>query len=159
MPLPLRNTIFCLLSLFGILSCKPQELLVSSLDVPSFSLQGFPKAVFTPINETVISISVPYGTNLKDLKLNFKLLGEGNVIPASRFDRIGKSLVDRYPDPNLPGTARNFDGRPSGPAFARSPFAGQQQFAGIDGPGHQPEADGQLPARQPGSGAAGLDSQ
>ena len=83
MPLPLRNTIFCLLSLFGILSCKPQELLVSSLDVPSFSLQGFPKAVFTPINETVISISVPYGTNLKDLKLNFKLLGEGTVIPAS----------------------------------------------------------------------------
>ena len=31
-----------------------------------------------------------------------------NVIPSSRFDSIGKSLADRYPQPNLPGTARNF---------------------------------------------------
>lgn len=36
----------------------------------------------------------------------------GNMIPASRFDRIGKALVDRFPDPNLPGTARNWVSNP-----------------------------------------------
>lgn len=36
-----------------------------------------------------------------------------NMIPASRFDRIGKSLVDRYPDPNQPGVARNYITNPS----------------------------------------------
>jgi len=36
----------------------------------------------------------------------------GNAIPASRFDRIGKSLVDRFPNPNLPGTARNWVSNP-----------------------------------------------
>ncbi|MBY0507109.1 MAG: TonB-dependent receptor [Bryobacteraceae bacterium] len=41
-----------------------------------------------------------------------RTLFPGNVIPPSRFDRIGKSLVDRYPDPNLPGTARNFVSNP-----------------------------------------------
>lgn len=35
-----------------------------------------------------------------------------NAIPASRFDRIGKSLVDRFPNPNLPGTARNWVSAP-----------------------------------------------
>lgn len=35
-----------------------------------------------------------------------------NVIPASRFDRIGKRLVDLYPDPSLSGTARNFVNSP-----------------------------------------------
>lgn len=33
-------------------------------------------------------------------------------VPVSRFDRIGKTLVDRYPDPNLPGTARNYVSNP-----------------------------------------------
>jgi len=31
-----------------------------------------------------------------------------NVIPAERFSQIGKALADRYPMPNLPGTANNF---------------------------------------------------
>ena len=35
-----------------------------------------------------------------------------NTIPANRFDPIGKSLVDRYPEPNLPGTARNYTNNP-----------------------------------------------
>ena len=35
-----------------------------------------------------------------------------NTIPANRFDPIGKSLVDRYPDPNLPDTARNYTNNP-----------------------------------------------
>ena len=41
-----------------------------------------------------------------------RTLFPGNAIPASRFDRIGKSLVDRFPDPNLPGTARNWVSNP-----------------------------------------------
>ena len=36
----------------------------------------------------------------------------GNTIPANRFDPVGKSLVDRFPDPNLPGTARNWVSNP-----------------------------------------------
>jgi hypothetical protein len=36
----------------------------------------------------------------------------GNVIPASRFDAIGRGLVNRFPDPNLPGTARNWVSNP-----------------------------------------------
>ena len=35
-----------------------------------------------------------------------------NTIPASRFDRIGKPLLDRYPAPNLPGAARNYVNNP-----------------------------------------------
>ncbi len=36
----------------------------------------------------------------------------GNSIPSSRFDRIGKSLIDRFPNPNLPGVARNWVSNP-----------------------------------------------
>jgi outer membrane receptor protein involved in Fe transport len=34
-----------------------------------------------------------------------------NVVPASRFDALGKKVVDLYPDPNQPGMFQN--GRPS----------------------------------------------
>ncbi|MCX6612007.1 MAG: TonB-dependent receptor [Acidobacteria bacterium] len=36
----------------------------------------------------------------------------GNSIPTSRFDRNGKSLIDRFPNPNLPGVARNWVSNP-----------------------------------------------
>ncbi len=36
----------------------------------------------------------------------------GNSIPSSRFDRVGKSLIDRFPEPNLPGVARNWVSNP-----------------------------------------------
>lgn len=32
----------------------------------------------------------------------------GNIIPESRMDPVGRSVVQRYPDPNLPGRARNY---------------------------------------------------
>ena len=35
-----------------------------------------------------------------------------DTIPVSRFDAIGKSLVDRFPSPNLPGEARNYVANP-----------------------------------------------
>ncbi len=35
-----------------------------------------------------------------------------NTIPANRFDPIGRALVNRFPDPNLPGTARNWVSNP-----------------------------------------------
>jgi len=43
---------------------------------------------------------------------SIRTLFPNNTIPASRFDRIGKSLVDRFPNPNLPGTARNWVSNP-----------------------------------------------
>ncbi|MCL4854011.1 MAG: carboxypeptidase regulatory-like domain-containing protein, partial [Bryobacteraceae bacterium] len=36
----------------------------------------------------------------------------GNVIPATRFNPIGKALLERFPAPNLPGTARNYVDNP-----------------------------------------------
>ena len=36
----------------------------------------------------------------------------GNAIPVARFDKIGKSLADRYPNPNLGGIARNWVSNP-----------------------------------------------
>ena len=33
-----------------------------------------------------------------------------NILPASRFDTLGKKVIDLYPDPNIPGTFQN--GRP-----------------------------------------------
>jgi hypothetical protein len=33
----------------------------------------------------------------------------GNVIPASRFDKIGQQLMDSYPLPDVAGTANNFN--------------------------------------------------
>ena len=48
----------------------------------------------------------PVGTGMiRDLFPN-------NTIPVARFDGIGKSLVDRYPDPTLAGTARNYVSNP-----------------------------------------------
>ncbi|MDQ6699964.1 MAG: carboxypeptidase regulatory-like domain-containing protein, partial [Acidobacteriota bacterium] len=35
-----------------------------------------------------------------------------NTIPVSRFDPVGKALVERYPDPQIPGIARNYVGDP-----------------------------------------------
>lgn len=35
-----------------------------------------------------------------------------NRIPAARFDRVGKSLTDLFPAPNLPGVARNYVSNP-----------------------------------------------
>jgi len=43
---------------------------------------------------------------------NVRTLFPNMTIPAARFDRIGKGLIDRYPDPNLPGTARNYVSNP-----------------------------------------------
>ncbi len=34
----------------------------------------------------------------------------GNQIPAARFNSFGKKIVDLFPQPNLPGTANNFQG-------------------------------------------------
>lgn len=36
----------------------------------------------------------------------------GNTIPVSRMDPIGRAIATRYPDPNLPGTARNWVNAP-----------------------------------------------
>lgn len=35
-----------------------------------------------------------------------------NAIPAARFDALGKSLVDRYPNPQVPGAAINYFNNP-----------------------------------------------
>ncbi len=37
----------------------------------------------------------------------------GNVIPLSRFDKVGKAVIDLYPDPNGPGQTGNFLLNPS----------------------------------------------
>ncbi|MBY0508312.1 MAG: carboxypeptidase regulatory-like domain-containing protein [Bryobacteraceae bacterium] len=47
--------------------------------------------------------------NLLDPTTNQPL--PGNTLPASRFDTLGKKLVDLYPEPNLPGNFQN--GRPA----------------------------------------------
>lgn len=43
---------------------------------------------------------------------NIRELFPDNRIPASRFDRVGKGLIDRYPAANLPGAARNYVSNP-----------------------------------------------
>ena len=62
-----------------------------------------------------------FGVNIYDpLTTRPNPAGAGSVrdlftnrtIPVARFDRVGKSLVDRYPDPNLPGMARNYVANP-----------------------------------------------
>src|SRR5262249_24524389 len=35
-----------------------------------------------------------------------------NVIPSSRFDKLGKSLIDRYPNPLLAAAANNYTNNP-----------------------------------------------
>ncbi|HUS07299.1 MAG TPA: TonB-dependent receptor [Bryobacteraceae bacterium] len=59
----------------------------------------------TPIYDP-LTTRVENGVTVRDLFLN-------NTIPASRFDPIGKALADRYPNPNQPGTARNYVNSPS----------------------------------------------
>jgi hypothetical protein len=36
-----------------------------------------------------------------------------NTIPASRLDKVGKALIDLYPDPNGPGQSSNYNTNPS----------------------------------------------
>lgn len=60
----------------------------------------------TPIYDPLTTRANPNGSGfIRDQFPN-------NIIPVTRFDPIGKSLVDRYPDPLLPGTARNYAGAP-----------------------------------------------
>ncbi|MCS7023437.1 MAG: TonB-dependent receptor [Bryobacteraceae bacterium] len=59
-----------------------------------------------PIYDPATTRANPAGSGfIRDLFPN-------NIIPTARFDRTGKSLVDRYPDPNLGGTARNWVSNP-----------------------------------------------
>jgi hypothetical protein len=60
----------------------------------------------TPLFDPLTTRANPNGTGwIRDPFPN-------NTIPAHRFDPVGKSLVDRYPDPNLPDTARNYVSNP-----------------------------------------------
>lgn len=60
-----------------------------------------------PMYDPLTSRANPAGSgSIRDVFAN-------NTIPASRFDRIGKSLADRYPEPNQPGVARNYITSPS----------------------------------------------
>jgi hypothetical protein len=59
-----------------------------------------------PIYDPATTRANPAGTgSVRDLFPN-------RTVPAARFDRIGKSIIDRFPDPNLPGTARNWTANP-----------------------------------------------
>ncbi len=59
-----------------------------------------------PLHDPATTRANPAGTgSIRDLFPN-------NTIPAARFDRVGKPLMDRYPAPNLPGTARNYVSNP-----------------------------------------------
>jgi len=37
----------------------------------------------------------------------------GNIIPASRIDKVGQALINLYPNPNEPGTSANYATNPS----------------------------------------------
>ncbi|MBL8230399.1 MAG: TonB-dependent receptor [Bryobacterales bacterium] len=59
-----------------------------------------------PIHDPATTRANPAGAGfVRDLFPN-------NTIPAARFDRTGKGLADRFPNPNLPGTARNWVNNP-----------------------------------------------
>lgn len=63
--------------------------------------------IFTPqIFDPLTTRANPNGAG------SIRTLFPNNVIPANRFDRIGKSLLDRFPSPNLPGPARNWVSNP-----------------------------------------------
>ncbi len=60
----------------------------------------------TPMYDPATTRTNPAGAGfVRDLFPN-------NTIPAARFDRVGKPLMDRYPVPNLPGAARNYVSNP-----------------------------------------------
>lgn len=60
----------------------------------------------TPIYDPATTRANPAGSgSIRDLFPN-------NTIPAVRFDKVGKALMDRYPAPNLPGAARNYVSNP-----------------------------------------------
>jgi len=60
----------------------------------------------TPIFDPATTRANPAGSG------SIRTLFPGNAIPSSRFDRVGKRMTDLYPDPNLPGIARNWVNTP-----------------------------------------------
>lgn len=56
-----------------------------------------------------------------------------NVIPSSRFDAIGKRVVDFYPDPQFPTAARNFVNIPiHGTRYHNATFRGDLRISDSD---------------------------
>src|SRR5262245_59510906 len=70
----------------------------SSLPLPSEKQGAFTTAVFDPFTAG---------------RPEFAKDGQGRwVIPSSRFDPVGAKIVDKIPDPNLPGTSNNYVATP-----------------------------------------------
>ncbi|MBI3684447.1 MAG: TonB-dependent receptor, partial [Acidobacteria bacterium] len=56
-----------------------------------------------------------------------------NAIPSSRFNSVGKSLADRYPDPNRPGLGANYlRTAPTSTALHTATFRGDVQLSSED---------------------------
>lgn len=56
-----------------------------------------------------------------------------NVVPASRFDRVGKGLVDRYPNPQFAAAARNYVNIPiHGTRYHNATFRGDLRVTDKD---------------------------
>jgi hypothetical protein len=66
--------------------------------VPTADMRNgiFPGAIFDPAT-TVVN-----GTTVTRTQF------PGNTIPSNRWNSVGRNLLERYPLPNLPGTANNF---------------------------------------------------
>ncbi len=62
--------------------------------------------IFTVPIYDPLTTRIENGVTLRDQFAN-------NSIPASRFDPIGKRLANLFPNPNQPGTARNYTASPS----------------------------------------------
>lgn len=75
-----------------------------SVPIPAFKNGDFSSSkskIYDPLT------TVPAGTSYTRTPF------PNNAIPASRFDKVGKALIDLYPDPNQPGQSGNYITNPS----------------------------------------------
>lgn len=64
-----------------VVSCQPKELLTSTLNVASFQFKEA-KVSDVVATENLVTVRVPYGTNVKSLTPTFLVEGEGQIIPS-----------------------------------------------------------------------------
>ncbi|HLJ13859.1 MAG TPA: TonB-dependent receptor, partial [Bryobacteraceae bacterium] len=75
---------------------RQQSVQISTVPTPAMKNGTFPVTIYDP------STTVASGANF------VRTAFPSNTIPASEFNQVGKSLVQLYPDPNLPGLGNNY---------------------------------------------------
>ncbi|HLJ14698.1 MAG TPA: TonB-dependent receptor, partial [Bryobacteraceae bacterium] len=93
---PIKKNRAWLFGAYQATEIRQQSVQISTVPTTAMKSGTFPTMIYDP-NTTVAS-----GANF------IRTAFPNNTIPASEFNQVGRSLVQLYPDPNLPGLGNNY---------------------------------------------------